>query len=128
MIVIDNERSLHETGVWTEFSGSKFKIAHAGNMQFQRTLNKLQLPYRKQIDKGSIDPAVSKELLCKAMASGLLLDWKQVINSKNEEIPYSTEMAVIALQNNDDLRDFVQEFSTDLDNFRCDRVKDEGKS
>lgn len=128
MIVIDNERSLQEKGVWADYSGSKFKIAHAGNVQFQRTLNKLQLPYRRQMDRGTMDPAVSKEILCKAMASGLLLDWKSVQNSKGEDVVYSEEFAIMALVNNDDLREFIQDFSTDLENFRSERVENEGKS
>jgi hypothetical protein len=62
------------------------------------------------------------------MAGGLLLDWKDVINSNKEEVPFSPEMAEMALKNNDDLREFLQEFALDLENFRAEEMEEEGKS
>lgn len=128
MIVIDNENSLQDQGVWTEFAGSKFKIAHAGNMLFQRTLNRLQLPHRRQIERGNIDPAVSHDILCKAIAKGLLLDWKDVVKSDGTQVPYSEEFGAQALKNNTDLREYIQEFASDLENYRIERINSEGNS
>lgn len=128
MIVIDNENTLQDEGVWADFGGSSFKIAHAGNMLFQRTLNRLQLPHRRQIERGNLDPAITHGILCKALAKGVLLDWKDVQNAKGENVPYSEEFASMALARNHDLREFVQEFSSDLENYRSERIIAEGNS
>jgi hypothetical protein len=37
-------------------------------------------------------------------------------------------MAEMALKNNDDLREFLQEFALDLENFRAEEMEEEGKS
>ena len=116
-----------ESGVWTEFSGGEFLIAHTSNLSFQREFNRLQQPYRKQLDKGKLDPKTSSDILCKAMARGLLLDWKNV-GAEGANLEYSPDAASNVLKNNEDLRDFVQEFSLDLDNFRSEEQADSGKS
>lgn len=128
MINIDRKRDKQEKGVWTTFEGSQFKVASSTSTGFQRSLTRLQAPYRKKIDKGTLDPKISKQILCQAMADSLLLDWKDVINDQKEEVPYSQESAQQALLNNDDLREYLQEFSLDLENFRQEEVKQEGES
>lgn len=128
MIIIDNINTLQDEGVWAEFGGSKFKIAHSSNLLFQRTLNRLQLPHRRQIERGNLDPATGLSILCKSLAKGVLLDWRDVQTSNGTTVDFSEEMAEQALKNNPDLREFVQDFSSDLDNFRSERIKSEGKS
>jgi len=128
MIVVDRNKSNQDKGVWTKFGDSQFKVAHTGSIRFQRILNRLQAPHRRKIEKGTLDPSISRDILCEAMAGGLLLDWKDVINSNKEEVPFSPEMAEMALKNNDDLREFLQEFALDLENFRAEEMEEEGKS
>jgi hypothetical protein len=106
-INVDNSRSKQEKGVWTSFGGSKFKVVHAGAAKFQRVLNRLQAPYRKKIERGTLDPVISKEILAEAMAEGMLIDWADVVNSQNEEVPFDSDMAKVALLNNDDLREYL---------------------
>lgn len=127
-IKVDNSRKKQEKGVWTTFGGSQFLVAHSSALKFQRILTRLQAPHRRKIERGNLDPAVSKEILCQAMAEGLILDWKDVIDSQNNVVPFSTEMAAQALANNYDLRDYLQEFSIDLENFRQEEIKEEGNS
>ena len=127
-INIDNSRKTQSEGVWTSFNGSQFKVAHTSSNKFQRILNRLQAPYRRKIDKGILDPAISKEILCTAMAEAILLDWKEVVNGKNETVEYSSEIATKALANNDDLREYIQEYAMDLENFRSETMVEEGNS
>lgn len=125
---VDRSRDKQEKGVWTTFEGSQFKVASSTSTSFQRSLNRLQAPYRKKLDKGTLDPKISRQILCEAMAQSLLLDWKDVTNAKNEEVPFSKESAEQALLNNDDLREYLQEYATDLENFRQEEIKQEGES
>ena len=127
-INVDNVSRKQSEGVWTSFGGSQFKVAHTSSTKFQRILNRLQAPHRRKIDKGTLDPAISKEILCTAMAEAILLDWKGVVNGKGEEVAYSPEAAIKALMNNEDLREYIQDYSIDLENFRQDLLDEQGKS
>jgi hypothetical protein len=127
-VKIDNSRKKQENGVWANFNGSQFLVAHSGSLKFQRSLTRQQAPYRRKIEKGSLDPAISKEILCQAMSEGLLLDWKNVGDSAGNDVSFSQEAAFKALMNNDDLREFIQEYAIDLENFRAEEIREEGNS
>jgi len=62
------------------------------------------------------------------MSEGLLLDWKNVGDSSGADVPFSPDVAAQALANNDDLRDYLQEYALDLENFREEEVQEEGNS
>lgn len=113
-------------GVWTDFGSGKFKVAHTNNMVFQREITRLQAPYRKKIDKGTLDPKIQLDIMCKAMGKGILLDWKDV-GSKGKAMGYDEEAAIKVLTLNSDLRDYIQEFALDLENFREEEIEDTGK-
>ena len=127
MFDINKSTAEQETeGVWADFNGGRFKIAHTNNMVFQREMTRLQAPYRKRIDKGTLDPKIQLEVMCKAMAKGLVLDWKNV-GAEGEEIPYDQDTAYAVLLNNSELREFIQDFALDLENYREEEVEETGK-
>jgi len=105
-----------EEGVWTDYRGVKLKIARLNNPKFQRAFKKFTRPYQKEMRKGTLDNDISKEILAKAMAEGLLVDWKDFVVD-DQEIPYSRDAATSLLINDTDCADFVHEFASDLDNF-----------
>lgn len=127
-ITFDKENTLKDDGVWTSFGGSDFKLAHSGNHKFQRALSRLQAPHRRKIDKGSLDPVESKNIICKAMSEGLVLDWKNVLDSTGKEAEFDKDKCFAALVNNDDLREFIQEFALDLENFKSEEVVRQGNA
>jgi hypothetical protein len=128
MLQFDADIPSTDDGVWTSFEGSKLKIAHISNIKFQRLMAKGQQPFRKQFENGSMDPAKTKQILCKAMAGGVLVDWDKVVDSAKQPVPYSEERGETALMKNPALRDFVTEFSTNLANYRDEEVQELGKS
>ena len=113
-------------GVWTTFGAGKFLVAHTNNMVFQREITRLQAPYRKKIDKATLDPKIQLEIMCKAMAKGILRDWKNV-GAEGKEIPYNEDDAYKVLLLNSDLREYIQDFALDLENFRAEEIEDTGK-
>lgn len=127
MINIDNDLSLTELGTWVEFGGSKFKIAHSSNNTFQRALTRRQQPIRRKIEQGTADPQMMKDIMCQAMAEGLLLDWDKVQDKDGNAVKYSYEIGYKALKNNPDLREFITEFATNFDNFRQEVIENMGK-
>jgi hypothetical protein len=127
MFKFDADTPLTDQGTWAEFSGSKFLIAHISNLKFQRTLSKLQQPHRRKIETGSLDPKINKEIICRAMSEGIILDWSGVVSSSGDSTPYSPEAGYTALIKNVEFRDWVSEFSVNLSNFRAEEIEEVGK-
>jgi len=126
-IIVDRVNTNITDGVWTEFEDSRFLVTSINNLKFQRALNRLNAPFRRKIENGTMDPGKSKDITCKAVCEGLVIDWKDVIDSKGEQVAFSKDMLEMALKNNDELRDYLVEFAMDLNNFRMEEVEELGK-
>jgi len=112
-------------GVWVEFNGGEFLIAHTSSLKFQREFSKLQQPHIKKIERGTLDPKITTDILCKAMARALLLDWKNV-GSNDAPVEYTQDLAYKVLVSNPELREFVQDTSLNIDNFKREVTEQEG--
>lgn len=130
MFKFDADLNECETGIWVDFEGSSFLVAHISNMKFQRALARLQQPHRKKLESGGLDPQVQREVICKAMAEAILLDWKNVgsVNEAHSGIKYTSANAFTALLKNTEFRDFISEVATNLSNYRAQEVEDLGKA
>jgi hypothetical protein len=129
MFTFDTDHSLIDTGVWAEYQGGRFLIAHISNIRFQRELAKLQQPHRKKIEAGTLDPQTNRDLLCKAMAEGVLLDWQDVKSvGSDDPVPYSKEAGFKAISRDPEFRDFITEFAVNLQNYRNEEIEELGKS
>ena len=117
-----------EDGIWTDYEGSKLRIAHVNNARFQAKFTKLQLPHKRKIDKGQLDNDTMTEIMCKAMGGNMLTGWKDVVDSSGADVPFSAELAFKVLVNNAELREFVHDFATDVSNFREEVVSEAGNS
>ncbi len=127
-ICIDNDQKLQNAGVWTEFKGSWFLCVYSTNLAFQRKLARLQQPHRRSIDLGTLDPGTAKELLIKAIVGTLLIGWKEVVDGNGNDVEFDEHVAIRALSNNDDLLDYIRDFTVNLANFRDDQIESAEKS
>lgn len=129
MRVISSEQATAvDQGQWTEYDGSKLLISHMSKLSFQRKLNRLNQPYRKKIENGTVDPEVTKRTTCRAMAGELLMNWDDtVLDSEGKPIPFSEDAAFDALMNDPNLREFVSDFAQNFDNYRREELQDLGK-
>jgi len=127
MFHFDADLQSIDNGVWAEWSGSKFLVAHISNMKFQKLLARFQQPHRKKLEAGTLDPQVNRDILCKAMAEGILLDWANVTSVSGSTTSFSSQNAFHALQRDPEFRDFVAEFAAQMANFRAEEVEDMGK-
>lgn len=125
-VVEFSTKETQKNGVWTEFMGGKFLIAHSSNVKFQRALSRLQSPHRKKIDKGSMDPEVSMKILCRSMAEAIILDWRDIKDPNGVDIQFSVDTCEKVLESMDDLRDYVFEFSSELANYKAELQSDVG--
>ena len=129
MLSINNpDKAVEEEGVWTPFGGSKFKVASSTNMKFQKLFARLQLPYHKKIDKGSLDPKIGLGIMCESLAATVLLDWEDVLGEDGEPVAYTPELGQKILQNHSDLRQHIQDFAADIENYRIADREVLGKS
>lgn len=136
MIDIDHNPVETEEGVWTEFKGTRLLIAHISSMAFQRKLARLQQPYAKKIEKGTLSPDIQKAILCKAMAGTILKDAEFVKRGPEhtKEAPqyvpvaFTEALAEQVIANQHDVREFVTAYSDNLDNYRQEEADELGKS
>lgn len=105
-----------QDGTWTEYRGVSLKIARSNNERFAQSFLRGSRPYRKEINANALDNKIAERILCEALAEGILVDWKDFV-IEGQEIPYSVENATSLMRDDPDCREFVQEFSKDLNNF-----------
>lgn len=98
-------------GVWINILGGEFKIARAGNPEYEKALE--ESGYRK-LD----DPAEKQNALYRAIARGVLKDWRDVEDGNGEPIPFTTDNAVEVLLDNPDLVGRLLSEANDLSNWK----------
>jgi hypothetical protein len=123
----DADHKTTDQGVWEEFQGAEFLIAHTSSIRFQRALSRGQQPVRKKIENGTLDPAENKKIICRAMAEGLLLDWRKTPDFTGDLPAYTPDLGFNALMKQPQFRDFVSDFSMQLVNFTRVEVEEVGK-
>lgn len=102
-------------GVWVSILGGEFKVARAGNPEYEQALE--DSGYRKLED-----PAEKQRALYKAIARGVLKDWREVEDDKGQPVPYSVENAVEVLLDNPDLVGRLLSEANDLSNWKREDV------
>ena len=94
-------------GVWCPLLKSSFLIASVDSDRFKQAI----------LDYGSGEMP-DRELVA-IMAKTLLLDWRNVKDPDGNDLPYSEQMAIIALSTSDAVRSFVDSVSTNI-GFYCE--------
>ena len=107
-------------GAWIKIDGGgEVLIARMHNRAFKQELKRLQAPYVLPSGKLEIDQEVLDELINKAMAKTILLNWRG-ITYQGEEFPYSAENSLKICTNPkfEQFKNLVVMLSSDLDNYR----------
>ena len=119
MFVVD---AFNDEGVWTEFEGAQLCIASSAGMPYQKKMARLYRPHRKSFERGTMGPEVARSIICKSIAGTLLVGWKDIGTTSGDLLEFTADVAYSVLLNNEDLRDFVQEFAGDVSNFRTEEA------
>lgn len=122
-MIFDADLSSVDDGVWKEYEGASFLVAHISNMKFQRALARLQQPHRRRLQEGTLDPKTNQRIVCEAMADGVLLGWKEVKTRSGGTVEFSKENALSLLTRDPAFRDWITEVSTQIANFRDEEVE-----
>lgn len=103
-------------GVWVNILGGDFKIARAGNPEYEQALE--SSGYRKMDD-----PAEKQRALYRAIAKGVLKDWSGVVDEHDQPIPFNVGNAVEVLIENPDLVSRLLSESNDLSNYKRESIE-----
>jgi len=94
---ITDESLENSKGVWLKFPGDRsFHVLRAGgsNHAFGRRFQALIKPYRKQMDRGTLDPDTSDEILRRVYAETVVKGWEGIKDPMGTEIPYNVSTAM----------------------------------
>ena len=115
-----NDVNKFTEGTWVSIFGAEFKVARAGNPEYEKALE--ASGYRKKEE-----PDQKLMALYTAVATGILKDWKEVVDADGKPIPFSVDNATEVLLENPDLASRVLSEANDLSNFRREDVKRQAK-
>ena len=111
-------------GRWVNHpSGARLRIARAGNSRYLKATDRFEAPFRRDIQRGKLQSTDQLDILCKAMAQAMLLDWEGVTDADKNEIPYSRETAFQALRYDLSFRNFVMDIATEDERERTESME-----
>jgi hypothetical protein len=118
------DRRAEEDGVWVDAGeGLQLRIARAGNPRFLEALRRLGAPLLPQVRTGTISEEASEDVLCRAMAEAILLNWGNLQDDDGKDIPYSREKAYQLLLEVRDFRLLVTELSQNVNLYRGEQTQ-----
>ncbi len=125
---LKTNKDMETEGVWIdEEGGLRLKIARLNNPNYKRAIARGSKPYRKQIANGAIDKIGDKmeEVVRKAYAKHILLDWKNLVED-GIELEYS-EAEAYRLLGIQEFFEIVESHAQDAELYRdAEREESEG--
>lgn len=121
------DRALEQEGVWVAFPGDReFLILRAGgsNREFARALSAVLKPYRRQIEKGTLDPSVSEGLMRQLYARHIIKDWRGIKDAAGNQVPYSVEACVEFMTALPDLFSDIVTMATEMATFSRESMEE----
>jgi len=110
------DEKLERDGIRYDTGGAWFMLARAGgaNHKYQKVMEVLTKPYRKQIQNNTIDGQLAKELTYKGFARAVVRGWGGVTMADvggqgDEPAPFNEENCVKLFQNLPELFAEIQE-------------------
>ncbi len=126
---------LEKNGLWLEYGPNskkqeqRIRIARAGgaNSQFQKRMEALTKPYRRQIQTEIIGNDVVQRLMRQAYAETVVLGWENIEGPDGADMPFTVENCVQLFTDLPDLFTDVQEQAQKAVLFRAEvREADSG--
>ena len=117
-------------GVSLDYPGFSITIRRAGgsNVDFSRVLSEKLRPYRKKLDKGTMDDKVSEKILLETYAETVVINWKNVKDRKGHDMPCTAHNCVKLFTDLPDLFRDVQDQANDYKLFLEDQEELEEKN
>jgi len=111
-----------ENGKWFDLEdGGSVKVAKFGNPKWVAELVRLRKPHLATIRTGTLSDEVTTDITVKAMAKGILLDWKN-ISIDGEEFHHSLENAEKILHEYPEFREAIAQIASDRKSFSVEDI------
>jgi len=125
---VDKRREIE--GVWfdDEFEGdTKCLIARIGNPTYQKEFQRIAKPHKRALRKGTLNDDVAENLLTRAMANSILLDWVDMYEN-GKKLLYSSDEAFRVMKEYKDFREIVSDVANEIEAFRLEEEKEAEKN
>lgn len=107
-------------GVWLKFPGNRrIRILRAGgsNKAFARRYNTLIKPHRRDMDTGTLDPAISEQIMRQLYAERVVLGWENINTSDGTPVPCTVENVTAYLERFPEVLSDLIEYATEAATF-----------
>lgn len=113
------DKELEVNGVWVPLKSMRFLIARLGNPKF-KALYRKALEAKQAFSRfAGADEAHDQEIFLECMSKAVLLDWDGVDGEDGKPLPYSPEVGLRAMKDDQLFADFVSEASQKLDLYKA---------
>lgn len=121
-----------ELAVATNDDGSvvKFFVSRAGkgNKKYQKALETVFKPYRRQMQLGTMSEETASSLMTEIFATTILKGWENVQTEDGKDLPFNKENAVKLLTDLPELYDTLTAAANDVANFRDETLEEDAKN
>lgn len=130
------DANLEKSGIELEYGENSkgqpilIRIARAGgaNSAYNKRLEVLTKPYRRQIQTETIDNKVLEKIVAQAFAETVVLGWEGVEDEANNELPFSVDNVVKLFNDLPDLYKDIQEQAQKTALFRQEILEADSKN
>lgn len=111
--------------------GASIRLRRAGgsNVQFDRAMDAVMKPYRRQLQMGTLDDGKADELMARVYARAVVIDWENVTDEKGKKLSCTEENIVKVFTDLPDLFEDIKAQASNMANFRrAEQEEVEGNS
>lgn len=117
-------------GVWVRDMAPDFhvKVARWNNPKHREVMRRLSKPYQQQIERETIGEDLASELMVKAMATAIVMDWEGAVGKDGKPLHYSYDNVVTLLTDLPDFRGDVQIAARAQEQYRTESIAEAEKN
>lgn len=110
-----------EEGIKVDLPGGasiSLRRAGGGNGLFDRAMDTVMKPYRRQLQMGTLDDGKADELMARVYARAVVIDWQGVTDEKGKKLDCTEENVVKLFTDLPDLFEDIKAQASNMANFR----------
>ena len=120
-----------ERGVDIDFGpNASIRILRAGgsNAKYARAFARITKPHRRQMDAGTLDEELSKELHAEIYAEAIVIGWKGICQRETgEPIPFNKEEVIKFMLAVPEVFQIIKNSAESMDTFRQEEIEEEAQ-
>ena len=111
------DREAEDKGAWMEFGGGRFCVARINNSRYKGHIQKQYQSNKAAISRDDFEAfALADKITAEGIAKYILLDWENITDN-GKAVEYNSKLALEILEEHDDLREAIEDFSRNRENY-----------